>query len=282
MGLFSGFGDDKILGGNGVDELYGELGNDELLGGAGDDILDGGDGADIIDGGAGADTLIDSAGDDLYFVGAGDLLRVGSGQNEVRASSGVTDLSTTTIDFSSYGSTNSSNTLTDAGIFRDFSGNNVADYKISYGGGSIVLDQYTSLSVAPDIILANGVSLQLSNYNIEGFGSEGNDLYSELSFISQNDFVYAGGGDDAFTFLDGDDTIYGGEGNDTLGKQILSGNTPQGTGKLVAYGEGGDDSLTGGLGDDILDGGVGNDFITDIVGGNNQMFGVVKTQIRTP
>ncbi len=271
--IYGGFGDDKLIGGEGADSLFGEEGDDELLGGAGDDVINGGAGDDIINGGAGANTLIDGLGDDLYFVGMDDTLEVGAGVNEVRAQDTVTDLSAFKIDFSSYGFLDASNNVNENGFFRDFSGSNAVDYKLNYGGGQIILDHYIDLADAPLVILANGSSAQLGSFVIEGYGSENDDSYNELLFFTEDDFIYAGAGNDAFTLVDGNDVVFGGDGNDVLTKTILSQNSPHGTGSLEAYGEAGDDTLRGGLGDDTLDGGDGNDFITDISGGTDQMFG---------
>lgn len=56
--IYGGKGNDKIDGENGNDILNGNNDNDTLFGGKGDDILEGGAGADFLIGGLGADLLI--------------------------------------------------------------------------------------------------------------------------------------------------------------------------------------------------------------------------------
>lgn len=255
------------------DTLYGGFGDDELYGGLGNDILDGGDGADILDGGAGADTYMDSDGDDLYIIGEQDTLRVGSGLNIAETQDGFDDWSSVVLDFSGFGGLDNDNNVAYNGFYRDFSGSNSSDYKLSYSGGELTIDHYVDLTDVPQITLINGATVDLTSIIVEGFGSEGSDSYNEQLFFTQSDYVHAGGGDDSFVFTDGNDVAYGGEGADYLVKQIESGNTQFGTGNFTAYGEAGDDVLRGSIGDDYLDGGDGNDSIADFAGGIDHLVG---------
>jgi Ca2+-binding RTX toxin-like protein len=75
--VYSGLGDDRLIGntqdnklagGGGNDSLVGEIGNDYLYGEAGNDYLDGGAGNDYLDGGAGNDQLLGGIGNDIYVV----------------------------------------------------------------------------------------------------------------------------------------------------------------------------------------------------------------------
>ena len=66
--LFSGTGNDTLLGAGGDDSLQGDLGNDELFGGDGNDFVSDFGGGGLISGGAGNDTL--QGGDRLLFAEA--------------------------------------------------------------------------------------------------------------------------------------------------------------------------------------------------------------------
>jgi Ca2+-binding RTX toxin-like protein len=69
--LVDGAGNDTLIGGNGNDALSGGVGNDSLVGGAGNDSLVGGEGNDSLDGGAGNDTLVGGLGNDSLVGGLG-------------------------------------------------------------------------------------------------------------------------------------------------------------------------------------------------------------------
>ena len=86
--IFTGDGNDRIVGngggnqingGRGNDSLNGLGGNDRLFGGAGSDLLAGGNGHDRLEGGDGNDTLNGSNGTDVLIGGAGNDLLTGGG-----------------------------------------------------------------------------------------------------------------------------------------------------------------------------------------------------------
>ena len=77
--IFSGSGDDTLVGNSDDTVILGDLENDQKFGGAGDDWLTGGAGNDVIDGGAGADTLVNV--ENLIGSDFNDNLR-GGGQND--------------------------------------------------------------------------------------------------------------------------------------------------------------------------------------------------------
>lgn len=273
--IFGGEGADEIDGGEGIDNLNGGYGSDILNGGNGNDILDGNSGDDEIDGGAGEDNLTDSEGNDIYHARSGDTLVVGAGDNIIISEE--MDLSGFSIDLSDFVSANNDYEFT-----RDFSINSQSDYKLVYENNSLTIDSYSDIVNSPTIHLGNGIDVLLSDLVITGYGNEQDNSYSESNFdVSQNDLVYARGGNDNFTFMNGDDVFYGGDGNDTASKVFgfsftINGveyGTPSGTGNLTAYGEGGDDILQGGIGDDSLDGGIGNDAIYDLWGGTDTLTG---------
>lgn len=69
--VFTGRGDDTVIGQDGFDYLNGGKGDDMLLGGGGNDFLMGGRGDDNLDGGTGRDYLVGGAGDDVMTGGTG-------------------------------------------------------------------------------------------------------------------------------------------------------------------------------------------------------------------
>ena len=69
--VWSGSGDDVLVGSSGSDYLYGRDGADEIYGGAGDDALYGEDGADSLFGEDGDDALLAGPGPDVLTGGPG-------------------------------------------------------------------------------------------------------------------------------------------------------------------------------------------------------------------
>ena len=69
--VWSGTGDDVLVGTDGPNLLMGAAGNDAISGGGGPDVLTGGDGADSLAGGEGPDTLVGGRGPDVLWGGPG-------------------------------------------------------------------------------------------------------------------------------------------------------------------------------------------------------------------
>ena len=97
-----------------------------------------------------------------------------------------------------------------------------------------------------------------------GFGTD-------LVFITDNDQLFGGHGDDVLDGGDDDDRLEGGLDNDQLiggiGKDVLRGGAGNdtldgGDGDDRLFGDPGDDVLDGGAGDDVLAGGPGRDQLT--------------------
>ena len=90
--LYSGGGDDTLMGGDGADELIGDSGNDLLYGGAGNDRLFGKDGTDTIFGDAGDDYIEDylysTLGARLYGGEGNDLIAPNHGDSFVWGGAG--------------------------------------------------------------------------------------------------------------------------------------------------------------------------------------------------
>jgi|GEM_PF-1669801 len=89
LAVFSGAGDDVIIGGQGDDVLHGGDGRDRLEGLAGDDVLAGQDGDDLLLGGAGDDFLVGGNGQDILDGGSGnDRLRGNGDEDALRGGAG--------------------------------------------------------------------------------------------------------------------------------------------------------------------------------------------------
>lgn len=78
VNVWTGAGDDTVLGGTGDDTILGQGDDDSIDGGAGNDALDGDAGNDTVLGGAGNDTLIGDLGNDSVDGGIGDDLLFGN------------------------------------------------------------------------------------------------------------------------------------------------------------------------------------------------------------
>jgi Ca2+-binding RTX toxin-like protein len=83
--LFSGPGDDIIIGNDAANTISGNAGNDTLRGGSGNDTLEGGTGNDILDGGDGDDILDGGDGNDIFSGGGGnDTIHFDRGHDTIR------------------------------------------------------------------------------------------------------------------------------------------------------------------------------------------------------
>ncbi|TFH34426.1 MAG: hypothetical protein E4G99_09525 [Anaerolineales bacterium] len=103
---------------------------------------------------------------------------------------------------------------------------------------STYLDQDTISITANDLKPSECNSLNLTNIDVSGSGSAGNDL------------ILGTAGDDTLRGSDGDDCLVGGGGDDSLDGQ---------KGNDILLGQDGNDSLRGSQEIDICDGGPGTD-----------------------
>ncbi len=96
--VFTGGGDDTIVGsgkfdyvnaGNGNNQIFSGGGDDAIFSGSGNDRIDSGSGNDYVDAGAGADIVVAGAGNDTVFLGDGDdNADLGSGNDLVEGGVG--------------------------------------------------------------------------------------------------------------------------------------------------------------------------------------------------
>ena len=269
VGILTGPGNDKVIGGSGTDVIDGGTGNDELHGGAGWDGLIGGDGDDILDGGSGPDHMIGGAGDDTYYVddapyddALGDIVEEGENAGTDTA---ITSVSIRVI----YG--------VSAGL------PNIEVIRTSSAAGTAAID--ITGNDLNNTITGNAGANMLD-------GVAGDDL---LNGGKGNDSLIGGDANDVLNGGLGDDTLDGGAGIDTasyagLGSGVtvsLAVTSAQNTGAggidtLSAIenliGTTHADRLTGDAGNNVLDGGAGADTLAG--GGGNDTYWVnAKTDV---
>ncbi len=245
--IYTGDGDDVLIGNDAFNYLYGGRGDDVITGRMGDDHLDGGDGNDNLfgnegddqlNGGSGFDVLVGAEGNDMLFGGGElDLIIGGAGEDTIFGEDGDDFL------FGSDGS----DAVYGAG------GNDTI-----YGDGSL---DYNTLNV---------VDYDAQHGNDELYGGAGDDVI--LAF-NGNDYVSGGSGSDIIFGHEGDDDLHGDSGDDEIqggqGDDVIY----AGTGNDAVKGEGGNDIIYGCGGNDWLSGGAGSDVITSGSGDVVQLIG---------
>lgn len=235
--VWSGSGDDTIIGGTGKDTVFGFAGDDSISGGSGSDSLDGDDGDDTIEGGSGSDTLI---GD-----GGADSLTGGAENDQIYAGADDDTLSGGTGDDALYGQGGADTFV----IEDDFGADTI------YGGS----DNDTMDASA----MSGPVTVDYSG-NDAGTATDGTDTLSfaeieSLKLTDSNDSVDGAATTSGITVeaMLGDDTVTGGSGGDRI---------DGGGGHDEIHGGGGSDTLEGGTGHDTLIGGTGDDVMTGGLG----------------
>ena len=263
-----------IYGGDGNDTLYADNAGDYLDGGADDDVINGLSGVDTLIGGTGDDTLKGAYGDDIYIFNYGD-------GNDIiyDTKNNDTILMGAGIDASMITATRLN--INDLVLEIDGgAGGTITLQYHTYGVGNVIetmeFSDGSTLDLSSFDLTLNGTSANevLYGVNIGGtgvdtiYGNDGNDIiYGYRSTADTNEnFLYAGNGNDTVYGAHGDDVIDGGSGNDTI--QANNGND-QITGGT------GDDTLRGHYGDDvyIFNYGDGNDFIEEKSGTDKILFG---------
>jgi trimeric autotransporter adhesin len=241
-----------------IERVFTGSGNDTLIGNAAANYLAGGDGNDSIAGNAGNDTIFAGDGDAVVNGGAGDDIYVFTNTMDSVNLSEVSG-----IDFLSFENINSTSltinlsTDADVGMGGFQIASNFTDKFVTIAATSVaaMLEKVIG-SQGGDVITGNLLSNTL--YGDDGadelFGMAGNDTLfgnndsDDLSGGIGNDSLDGGAGTDDLNGNDGNDTLVGGDSNDTLLGGI------------------GNDSLDGGVGDDSMEGGAGNDtYIVDTI-----------------
>ena len=256
--LLGGGAGDLISGLGGVDDLQGEAGDDVLNGGAGNDTLNGGPGADVADysgaGGSvtitlGSGTATDEFGDTDTFISI-EGVRTGAFDDTINGSSG-------------------DDVLDGGGGADTLNGNggvDTASYVTAAAGVTIVQGQPSSgwSGDAQGDVYSSIERIQGSNFSdvlygtgataLDGAG--GDDLLYGDNAGSGSSFT-GGAGIDQIVALGGADTAAGGADNDYF---------YAGEGNDTGFGDGGIDVLIGEGGADVLRGGADQDYL---FGGND-------------
>ncbi|XAP77581.1 FG-GAP-like repeat-containing protein [Citromicrobium bathyomarinum] len=297
-----------IEGGNGPNTLRGGDGDDIILTGAGDDIAYGGGGNDRIDPGTGADQIFGEAGDDWIEFSS---VMVSSPQPEtigildggadfdtldlravwpvtlgtISTSPGVFSLgvyvgsqrySIVNVERILLGDRDDTATLNQAPFGTELYAGG-GDDNITAGPGQRVFGEGGNDSFfisgafgtsVPDGLIDGGAGINTLRPNIAftvdlaaGAATAGNATYA----ISNIQNVLASPSSGYST------TVYGDGLSNAIGVDPVS---SSGTGSMVFYGRGGNDTLTGGFGNDILDGGEGTD--TAVFSGSRDAYAITQ------
>ncbi len=284
--IYSGKGNDLVMGSPYEDKIITGEGTDYVYGLAGDDYIEGRDGSDVIYGGSGTDTLYgrgqdEGGAEDAYNILSGnegnDFLS-GQGQDNALFGDGGNDEIYAHKPL--IGRTPEGITIALGGDGDDtISGSDGNDFIFGgkgekdeiYGGEGddfIVGDTSLILSITKDTKF-DDVLKQVKDSDIYKKVVENHEIFAEsegdfkdiIDAGSGNNVVFAEGGDDEVVGYWGDDWFFGGAGKDTLGGF---------GGDDVLYGGKGDDGntlgengLVGGEGNDVLCGGEGRDVVFD-------------------
>lgn len=225
VSVFSGSGNDTVLGGSRGDDIDTGSGHDKADGRNGKDSVWGMTGNDTLHGGTGDDQLWGVEGNDrLYGDAGGDDLNGGQGRDHLDAGADHDWL---------YGDD------PEAGIAADVLLGGTGTDVVSYAG-------YTK-AVTIDTDGVTGDDGQAGEHD-----TIGTDVES----------LFGGSGNDRITGTDGNGSFMGGDGNDVIHGGADNDWILGGDGKDEIYGDAGDDSLDGGDGDnqylpfaDLLNGG---------------------------
>jgi Ca2+-binding RTX toxin-like protein len=190
--IFAGAGDDQVQAGDGRDVVFGGDGNDTIDGGDDRDVLSGQAGNDIIDGGDGRNRILGGSGDDLLIGGAeNDAIYGGIGDDVLRGGDGNDRLSGNDGDDQLYGEAGNDRLRGDQGS-DELDGGDGNDYLYGASGDDLIL-------AGPGNDLGRG-----------GFGND------RLEGGPGNDRLRGDHGDDALFGGPGKDSLFGGPGDDEI------------------------------------------------------------------
>lgn len=181
--VWTGSGNDNVLGNAASNGIDGGAGNDTLSGGAGDDVIDGGAGHDLIYGGPGNDDIRGGAGNDTIYGNTGDDQMGGDAGNDTYY---VDSLSDWAFEFANQG--------TDTVI---------ATVVHTLG------DNFENLTLVGSIA-TGGTGNALANI------ITGSDFGNTLIGLAGNDTLIGNGGNDFLRGGDSNDRLAGGSGADVL------------------------------------------------------------------
>lgn len=259
--IFGGEGEDRIFGGAGRDHIDGGPGNDYVYAGRGDDLVIGGVGSDVIAGGSGDDTIIGGSGNDSMYGGYGvDALFGGEGDDRMWGDFGDDSLFGGAGDDEMYGGRGDDAVAggdgddeVGGGLGNDWVfGDGTNDYPIDYQNVFLYAIQYANTGHGNDEVY--GYDEDTRN---DVLGPDDDYLFAG----NGNDFVDGGAGNDHIWAGEGDDYADGGAGNDVIYGQDGRDQLQGGSGQDMIFGGDGVDVLYGGTGNDTLDGGDDPDLL---------------------
>ena len=268
-------GDDVVIGSHDANQIWTGSGNDTLVGNGGNDMLDGGAGNDLLDGGAGADTLNGGDGKDILAPGVAfavsgfqDVIDGGAGFDTVDFSGATQAVIVNLLNGTATSPANGSNfIIVNATItaVENIQGGSGGDVLIGDDGENHLFggagDDYLSGGNGDDFLEGQDGDDAASGGegdDVLGGGAGNDGLFGGYG----DDVLYGGDGDDFLMGVIGDDILWGGDGNDHV---------DAGWGAdFVALGAG-DDYFHLGAGDDRVrfDYGNGRDTIADFGNGHD-------------
>ncbi|MEN0001103.1 MAG: S8 family serine peptidase [Pseudomonadota bacterium] len=250
----TGRGNDSVEGGAGAETINGGTGNDSLDGGAGDDTINGGDGNDTITGGLGNDIMNGGNGNDVFDFEAGvhssDTINGGAGTDKILLSG------LGTFDFN--GADLSISSIEEIEFNADVNGTKIANFTIQEFDNTVEVPANLLIDSSGgniDILnfFATGVlfsTIDWSGWNFQNW----DDTLDELN-------ITLGGAISNFTSTQERDNITGSANAETINSGLDNDTVNAGAGDDTVDGGSGNDSLDGGTGNDSVIGGTGNDTI---------------------
>jgi Ca2+-binding RTX toxin-like protein len=223
-------GNDRIEGGDGNDIINAsDYGNCSMYGGAGNDWIYGWQGNDYIDGGDGDDVCHGYTGNDVIYGGTGSDYLYGEGGNDVINGDNGNSIFHNILRFPSV----------KFKALQPILINPIIGVSGGTAGATPTTLATTQIMgpVAKPALSLTGIITKLPPILI----------FPPINFVTYDDWISGG---------DGNDTVRGNEGNDTCTGDA---------GNDYVYGDAGNDNLSGNDGNDNLYGGAGNDFLS---GGN--------------
>jgi Ca2+-binding RTX toxin-like protein len=231
--VFTGDGNDTIVGDSVSRFLDGGRGVDTITGGSANEVIRGGlgDFSDILRGGAGQDSVYGGAGNDIFYFDAASDLVAGETYDGGTGVDSIVILGAGTFDFS---------TSTVTSTERFFFDNTAATNQTA------VLNQSAALGLIPngfvgnggtnivEVVLAASESTNLTNLGLSAWTSGSDQIRitggsgtNIITGTTRDDSIGGNGGDDVIEGVWGMDSLYGGAGQDKLhvfaGSDIASG-----------------------------------------------------------
>jgi Ca2+-binding RTX toxin-like protein len=289
--VYTGSGNDYIIGTSSGDYIYTGAGNDTLNGGDGNDILDGGTGNDTFYGGAGNDTVTGGKSSERNWIDLGDgddsINAIFSGDDTIYGGNGNDKIACSTGEDYVFGQGGNDyidfvlrlGGISTTGVADGGDGIDTLEFYIaSFGLGSLPpgtpglnLDMTTGISNYSGVTFRNFENIVASSTSYTNDTITGTSGDNRIDGGNGNDRINSGGGNDTVISGDGEDYIDFGSGDDylnillaSLGDDTFIG----GSGNDYLNGANSNETYDGGTGNDTIYGQGGNDYIKDYQGIN--------------